>query len=73
MAVRRTHKTTPSGMVVTKVERKSTKSGLQSLIPRIRREQHEALKALAKRTRVTYSELWRMALEDVLRKHGEKA
>ena len=52
-------------------DRKTTPTGLVSLIPRIERSKRDALRELSKRTRVTYSELWRMAIEDVLRKHGE--
>ena len=54
-------------------DRKTTPTGLQSLIPRIERSKRDALREISKRTRVTYSELWRMAIEDVLRKHGAGA
>lgn len=66
------HKTTPSGMVVPRVEAKSTKTGLQSVILRIARAKREALKALSRQTRVTYSELVRMAIEDLLEKHAKE-
>lgn len=50
---------------------KTTPTGLQSVVFRLQREKRDALRDLSKRSRVTRSELLRMAIEDVLRKHGE--
>lgn len=47
-------------------------SDLKSVVFRIRRERLDAVKELARQSRVTQSELLRMAIDDVLRKHGEE-
>ena len=44
---------------------------LKSVVFRLKRERLDAVKELSRQTRVTQSELLRMAIEDVLRKHGE--
>jgi hypothetical protein len=71
--------TSQSGMVVQAPREKpaprpvkeKTPSGLVSVVPRIRRDRFDALKALSKETRISQSALLREAIEDVLRKHGE--
>lgn len=52
-------------------DRKTAPKGLQSLVFRLTREKRDAVHELARRTRVRHGELLRMAIEDVLRKHGE--
>lgn len=50
--------------------RPPTPSGLLSIVPRMPRWQMDAIKQLAKETRVHQSHYLREAIEDVLRKHG---
>lgn len=50
--------------------RPPTPTGLLSVVPRMPRWQMDAIKQLAKETRVHQSHYLREAIEDVLRKHG---
>ena len=50
--------------------RPPTPSGLLSVVPRMPRWQMNAIRQLAKETRVHQSHYLREAIEDVLRKHG---